>query len=111
MNILPAAGQRRDVDSVRDSVNTVMGRQSFRLLLQEGDSPVRVEGTPDMVLEVISEGSVKKDTDVLRELYWKTGIPEYWLIDVRGDKISFQILHYRPSGYVPASRRGGWPAR
>jgi hypothetical protein len=27
----------------------------------------------------VSPSSVQKDTVVLRELYWKAGIPEYWL--------------------------------
>lgn len=81
-----------------------------RVHLIEGsvDSPVRVEGTPDMVLEVISEGSIKKDTDVLRELYWKAGIPEYWLVDPSEEPASFEILKLGSSGYAPVRRQRGW---
>jgi len=73
-----------------------------------GDSPVRLEGTPDMVLEVISEGSVRKDTDVLRELYWKAGILEYWLVDPGEDPATFEILRHEARGYVSVRRQRGW---
>jgi Uma2 family endonuclease len=79
-----------------------------QLIEGSGDSPVRVEGTPDMVLEVVSEGSVKKDTDVLRELYARAGIPEYWLVDPSEEPASFEILKLGPRGYVPVRGQRGW---
>jgi Uma2 family endonuclease len=79
-----------------------------RLIEGQGDSPVRLEGTPDMVLEVISPGSIKKDTDVLRELYWRAGIPEYWLVDPSDIPATFEILKYSPKGYVSARKQRGW---
>ena len=81
-----------------------------RIVLIEGsgDSPVRVEGTPDMVLEVVSEGSVKKDTDVLRELYARAGIPEYWLVDPTEQPARFEILKLGSRGYGSVrEQRGG----
>src|SRR6266851_2202000 len=35
-------------------------------------------GTPDWVLEVVSDSSVTKDTYELRDAYYRAGIPEYW---------------------------------
>jgi Uma2 family endonuclease len=67
-----------------------------------------LEGTPDWVLEIVSPSSVGKDTERLRERYHRAGIPEYWLIDARGEEIDFQILEWRATGYVAARRRGGW---
>ncbi len=69
---------------------------------------VELAGTPDWVMEIISPSSVRKDTKELREKYHRAGIREYWLIDVRGDEIQFQILRYRSAGYVAVARRGGW---
>src|SRR5262249_40922127 len=67
------------------------------------------EGTPDWVMELVSDSSVGKDTRLLREAYHRANIPEYWLIDARGDTINFQILLHQPDGYEPApQRRGGW---
>jgi len=67
-----------------------------------------VEGTPDWVLEIVSPSSVRKDTELLSAAYHLAGIPEYWLIDARGEPLVFQVLLHRPGGYVPAARRGGW---
>ncbi|HVC96464.1 MAG TPA: Uma2 family endonuclease [Pirellulales bacterium] len=53
---------------------------------------VEIVGAPDLVVEIVSPSSVKKDTKSLREKYFKAGIPEYWLIDTRGFGIDFQLL-------------------
>ena len=39
------------------------------------------KGPPDFVVEVVSEGSVKKDFAIKRSLYEKAGVREYWVID------------------------------
>src|SRR5262245_81143 len=61
---------------------------------------LELEGTPDMVLEVISKSSVEKDTETLRELYWQAGIPEYWLVDARGNRAEFDLLRHSTKAYV-----------
>jgi Uma2 family endonuclease len=79
-----------------------------RVMLAEGDESLEVEGTPDMVLEVVSASSVEKDTVLLRERYRKAGIPEYWLIDPRGEDWTFDILRAGPRGYLATRKQGGW---
>jgi Uma2 family endonuclease len=69
---------------------------------------VEIAGTPDMVLEVVSGSSVQKDTIVLRELYWQAGIPEYWLIDVRGERLQFDILKRGRNEYAATRKQSGW---
>ena len=69
---------------------------------------IELEGSPDMVLEVVSDSSVKKDYELLREAYWKAGIREYWLVDARGDKLEFQILKHTSKSYSPIRAAGGW---
>jgi hypothetical protein len=69
---------------------------------------VELEGSPDMVLEVISDGSVKKDTRLLRQAYWEAGIAEYWLVDARADPLSFEILRSSAKGYVATRKQDGW---
>jgi Uma2 family endonuclease len=81
-----------------------------RLVPREG-SPghyLEIVGTPDWVMEVVSENSVKKDTEVLRDSYYRAGISEYWLIDARGEDIVFSILIRRRGGYAAAPRKGDW---
>lgn len=69
---------------------------------------VEIEGTPDMVLEVVSGSSVSKDTEWLRDLHWKAGIAEYWLIDCRGERVDFDILRHTAGGYSAADKSAGW---
>jgi Uma2 family endonuclease len=69
---------------------------------------MEIEGSPDWLLEIISDSSVFKDTQQLRTAYHEAGVREYWLIDARGDEIIFQILHWRKNGYVAAPNKDGW---
>jgi len=69
---------------------------------------IRLEGTPDMVLEVVSRSSVQKDTEVLFEAYFAAGIPEYWLVDARGTEPEFDIHRRGAKGYIPTRKQGGW---
>jgi Uma2 family endonuclease len=69
---------------------------------------VELEGSPDMVLEVVSESSVKKDTIILRQAYWEAGIREYWLVDVRGEPAKFDLLKHSAKGYTHARNQDGW---
>ena len=70
---------------------------------------IEVEGIPDMVLEVVSDSSVKKDTVDLRELYFKAGVAEYWLVDARGSELKFSLLKRNGKGYAETRRQAdGW---
>jgi Uma2 family endonuclease len=80
-----------------------------RVRLEEGDDSLEVEGSPDMVLEVISPTSERKDVVLLRDLYWQAGIREYWLIDPREDPTRLDILRHTAKGYTAVGeRQGGW---
>ena len=79
-----------------------------RLVPGRGESPIRVEGSPDMTLEVISPSSVHKDTEELFELYWRAGVREYWLVDPRGGRVEFDILRHTAKGYVVTRKLKGW---
>lgn len=84
--------------------------EETRVTLVEGvdEGFVELEGTLDIVLEVVSTFSVRKDTKVLRELYWRAGIPEYWLVDARKAPVQFDILRRTGKGYAPSRRQRGW---
>ena len=79
-----------------------------RVRLIEGGDSLEVEGVPDMALEVVSATSVRKDTKVLRDLYERAGIPEYWLVDARQDPATFEILRLTRRGYVSVRKQGGF---
>jgi len=81
-----------------------------RIRLVEGvrEGYVEFEGTPDMVLEVVSTSSVEKDTILQFDLYWQAGIREYWLVGARGERLEFDIWRHTPNGYVVTRKQGGW---
>jgi Uma2 family endonuclease len=85
--------------------------RSGRVRLVEGaaDVFVHVEGSPDMVLEVVSTSSVHKDTVELRQLYWDAGVREYWLVDARREPLTFQIFRHNAKGYAAVRPQAGWP--
>lgn len=83
-------------------------RGRARLVAGAEEGHVELEGMPDMVLEVVSQSSVHKDTVVLHELYARAGVVEYWLIDVRGGAAAFQLLRLGARGYASTRRQGGW---
>jgi Uma2 family endonuclease len=57
----------------------------------EPDSYVELEGAPELVVEIVSDSSVAKDTKRLPVSYYRAGIAEYWLIDVRRERLLFRI--------------------
>jgi Uma2 family endonuclease len=83
--------------------------QSGRLIQVAGrhGGVVEFEGTPDMVLEVVSDTSVEKDMVRLPPLYERAGIQEFWRIDAQG-KLVFELFRLTPGGYVSAQLPDGW---
>jgi Uma2 family endonuclease len=79
-----------------------------RFIERAPHSYLELAGTPEMVLEVVSESSVDKDTVVLRELYYNAGVQEYWLVDARRDVPRFDILHRGRRDYSRTRPQGGW---
>lgn len=69
---------------------------------------VELVGAPDVVLEVVSNSSVKKDTVILFEDYFAAGIPEYWLVDARGPEVAFTVHVRGDAGYVAVPGEGVW---
>jgi Uma2 family endonuclease len=84
------------------------GRVEFRRRRGHDDEYTHLIGTPDWVLETVSRSSGRKDKRVLRELYHRAGIAEYWLIDALGEQVDFQILVHEPEGYAAAPMHDGW---
>jgi len=89
---------------------TLKSRRVRETNLDGGDEGEKLAlyGSVDWVLEVLSPSSVRKDTVVLRDKYFRAGVREYWLIDARRTVIDFQILNPGRSGFEAQPRRGGW---
>lgn len=70
---------------------------------------VELEGAPDLVVEILSDRSVRKDRDHLPRLYAQAGVPELWLVDARGDEVRFEVSTLRGGSYAPQpADAAGW---
>lgn len=62
------------------------------LLFVAGDqteilTPANIQGAPALVVEVFSKNTRKKDAQIKRRLYDRTGVREYWLVDPELDLV------------------------
>jgi len=70
-----------------------------------------IEGAVDLVVEVVSESSVTKDTKRLRERYFIAGVREYWIVDARGERLRFSVLERRGRTFAEGTKDAGGFAR
>jgi Uma2 family endonuclease len=83
--------------------------QAGRIRFREGSNFFTFEGTPDMVLEVVSDASERKDREALRDAYYRAGVTEYWIADARPASPLIDILGFGRRGFVSSRRQaGGW---
>ena len=68
---------------------------------QEPGRYVELEGAPDLIVEIVSDSSIGKDTRRLPEAYFRAGVREFWLADARTDPVVFRIHRPGDSGYEP----------
>jgi Uma2 family endonuclease len=79
-----------------------------RIVSSRPGSNIEIVGSPDMILEVVSPTSIKKDKVILRDGYYRAGVGEYWIIDALGKDLDFQILVPDKDSYIPVEPRDGW---
>jgi Uma2 family endonuclease len=72
---------------------------------RRGIASERVEGPPDLVVEVISPGSIRRDRSEKLALYAQSKIREYWIAETAGRQIEFLVN--RGGQFVVALPTGG----
>jgi hypothetical protein len=97
---------------VRGDGQGQVGTHENSLLQGSADHPenlTEIEGAADLVVEIVSNSSVGKDTKRLPRLYARADIPEIWITDARGRDLRFQIHTLRDRVYVPVEPEAdGW---
>jgi Uma2 family endonuclease len=65
-----------------------------------GENSLR--GAPDLVIEVISRETQKKDLPSKKKIYARFEVPEYWAVDSDGNTV--ETLVWSELGYISAGR-------
>ena len=52
----------------------------------------RVDGAPDLAVEIVSPDSVERDYGKKREQYERYGVEEYWIVDELEEKVTLLLL-------------------
>lgn len=74
----------------------------------DGEDFVEIEGTPDMVCEVLSPSSGRKDKVKLPDNYYRAGISEFWFVDALGDDLQFTIYRRGRESFEATPVQDGW---
>lgn len=72
---------------VRQPDLVMLHRSRLSLLTNRG-----IEGPPDLVAEVLSPSTIKRDREDKRRSYAKYGVPEYWIIDMNNEHLEQYVL-------------------
>ncbi len=68
-------------------------------------SPQGAAGAPDLVIEVLSQGTAHYDRDLKRKIYAQAGVKELWLIDPEAKQI--QVHQLNPPANKTPTLHGG----
>ncbi|HEX2659747.1 MAG TPA: Uma2 family endonuclease [Polyangia bacterium] len=61
-----------------------------------------IEGIPDLIIEILSPGSLDRDGHIKRKLYQRLAVPEYWIVDP--DHGLIRVLRYDDDSYGDRAR-------
>jgi Uma2 family endonuclease len=71
-------------------------------------TPLHARGVPELVIEIASKGTRKRDETIKRRLYERVGVSEYWVVDPETDVV--RVYRREQEGFarpVEHSREAG----
>lgn len=72
-----------------------VSQERLHLLVSE-----RMNGAPDLVVEVVSFDSVRRDREKKKQEYEQAGVKEYWIIDSRPQRHRADFFHLNSAGHL-----------
>lgn len=76
-----------DVHLIPGDENNLLEPDVFVVCDREKITPQRIEGAPDLVIEVLSSSTRKRDMGMKYALYLESGVREYWIVDPDSRKV------------------------
>jgi Uma2 family endonuclease len=67
---------------------------------------LNIQGSPDLIVEILSPGTRERDLKTKRKIYSKFGILEYWIVDPEAETV--EVLVWSEIGYVKAGLYAKW---
>ena len=61
-----------------------------------------LQGAPDLVVEILSPSTRRRDQSLKRDVYERTGVEEYWLVDP--DRAEIEVFRREGAGFQPSRR-------
>ena len=61
---------------------------------------LNIQGSPDLVVEILSPVTRERDLGAKRKIYFKFGVQEYWIVDPEAETID--VLVWSEIGYISA---------
>ena len=72
-----------------------IGKKNFNIIDEERG----LIGIPDLVLEILSPSSIRRDRIEKKELYEKFAVPEYWIVDPNNRTIEIYTFDKKEKRY------------
>ncbi len=90
-----------------DSSDTVVQPDVFVVCDPDKVQDDGIHGAPDLVVEVLSDSTAYKDLTVKKELYERSGVQEYWLVNPQNGSVFPYVLIDGRYGPTTEILRGG----
>lgn len=82
----PTDVQLTEFDIVQPDLVVVLNDRKSILTKQ------KIDGVPSMIIEILSPGNASQDRQLKKQLYQRTEVPEYWIIDPESKTIEKYVL-------------------
>ena len=64
-----------------------------------------IQGAPDLLIEILSSGTSRRDLGVKKKLYAKNGVREYWIVDPAQETV--EVFNLKEGVFLGKSYRAG----